>query len=454
MQQQQGYRLPTAGQGNFPPNQQPIIRPQGPQVNNGGVRQVINPNQPPLIRNNIPQTPNNPSVRLPITQQQQPQQFRPPPPQQQQQQQFQRPQFQVPLDQQQQQFRPQQPPINLQRQPVPEQKFIRNPLPPQNQNMMAEINRERTFTTSHEGSMDDDDDVVIGRMVTPQARPNLTPQKPVESYDQRSNIQQQQQQPPMPQQRPVQQSQQPMQQPMMQRRESVQSIPSRPPSGMGSNNSQSPEPRTSPMPPQNVMPSNIQQNRVENNRNVPNEMNRQSPSNYEYARDPMDFNDRAERVQRPINQTNNNVPTQQQRRTSIYASEEPMQRQNPAKVIQQPVPPQPQFRPAPVQQQMPQSEIYTVPIQEPKKSQPEHFTQQQQPQRQQNLQDNKTNPSALKQQDQKRSAVEAKPVDIQSSVQNMKNAVRLDLGKSENIRSAKDKSPSKKKKTSFVHISS
>lgn len=442
-QQQQSYRLPAAGQGSFPPNPQPVIRPQ---VNNGGVRQVINPNQPPLIRAGTQQPTSNQPIRPPIVQQQQ--QFRPPPPPQQQQ--FQRPPYQVPLDQQQhqqQQFRPQQPPVNIQRQPVPEQKFIRNPLPPQNQNMMAEMNRERTFTTSHEGSiqgsMDDDDDVVIGRMVTPQARPNIN-QKPIDNYEQRPNVLQQQQQPPMPQQRPVQQ---PMQQPMMQRRESVQSIPSRPPSGMGSNNSQSPEPRVSPMPPQNMMPSNIQphqQNRIDNNRNVPSELNRQSPSNYDYARDQVDHNEK-ERVQRAMNQSSNIVPTQQQRRTSIFAMEDPMQRQ---KVIQQPPPPQPQFRPAPV----PQNEGYTKTTPEPKITQPEHFTQQpqhQQQQRQQNLQDNKPNPSVLKQQEQKRTVVDAKPVDIQ----NLKNSVRLDLSKSENIKSSKDKSPSKKNLL-LAHISS
>lgn len=353
----------------------------------------------------------------------------------------------MPLDQQ-QQFRPQQLPTNLQRQPVPEQKFIRNPVPPQNQNMMAEMNRERTFTTSHEGSMDDDDDVVVGRMVTPQARPNVS-QKPVENYDQRPNMQQQQQQPPTQQQRPIQQPlQQPLQQPMMQRRESVQSIPSRPPSGMGSNNSQSPEPRVSPMPPQNVVPSNIQphqQNRTDNNKNLPNELNRQSPSNYDNTRDQMDYNDKVERVQRP-NQSNSNVAPQQNRRTSIFAMEEPMHRQNP-KIIQQPAPPQPQLRQAPSPQQISQNEAHAKPTQEPKKSQPEHFVQQQpqQQQRQQNSQDNKSNPSVLKQQEQKRTVVDTKPVDIQ----NIKNSVRLDLGKSENIKSAKDKSPSSKKKKSY-----
>lgn len=435
----QGYRLPTAGQpANFQPNPQaqPVIRPP-PAHPNPNVRQPINPNQPPLIRN---VQPSNQPVRPPIpvnpNPNQQPQ-FRPPPPQQQQQQ-FQRPNFQnqgPDEQQQQQQFRPQGPPVNLQRQPVPEQKIIRNPPPPQqNPNMMTEINRERTFTASHEGSVDDDDDVVIGRMVTPQIRPVIT-SKPIENYEQRprENV-------PIPMQQPMQQ--QPMQQrpippPMMQRRESVQSIPSRPQSGLGSNHSQSPEPRMNPMSPSGMPPVILQQQqqqyRMDGNRNIPNEMSRQSPSNYDHAREPMEFNDRAERVQRPPSQMN---PVPQQRQSP----EEHIQRPMNPKVTQQP--PQPQYRPPPPKEQIPQKEIYTRQNQEPKRSQPEQFTPKQQ---QPVYQEPKPNPSAMKRQDPKRDSEVSQPVHMQ----NRKNSVRLDLGMPENMKSPKDKSPSSKRKTFY-----
>ncbi|CRK87022.1 CLUMA_CG000874, isoform B [Clunio marinus] len=188
-QQQAAYRLPSAGQTNFqqnPQQGQPVIRPPV----NAGVRQPINPNQQqPPIRNIPPNI--NQQIRQPINQNQQPQ-FRQPQPQQQQQlhqQQFQRPPN-FPPNQglgDNQQFRPQQQPTNLQKQAIPDQKFIRNPPPTQNPSMMSEKIRERTFTTSNEHSMDDDDDVVVGRGVTPQTKP-LVNSKPSENYD----VQQQQ----------------------------------------------------------------------------------------------------------------------------------------------------------------------------------------------------------------------------------------------------------------------
>lgn len=430
-QQQQGYRLPTAGQPNYQPQNpqaQPVIRPPGNPV----IRQVINPNQPPPIRN-IPPLSNQP-IRPPINplQQQQPQQqFRPPPPQQ-----FQRPTFQAPQEQQPQQlYRPVAPPINAQRQPIPEQKVIRNPPPSQNLNMMSEINRERTFTTSHEPSLDDDDDVVVGRMVTPQARPVIN-SKPVENYEQRPMMGARETvQPPMqPPQRPMP-SQPPPQTAAMQRRESVQSIPSRPPSGLGSNNSQSPEPRMNPNPQTNVQPPQQQQqfaNRMDpGNRNIQNEMSRPSPNN-DYARD---ITEPSERVQRPMNQMPN-VPQQRQ------SPDDYIQRQNP-KINQQPNPPPQQFRPAPMREQIPQSDAHAKQNQDLKKTQPEHFTQQQQ----QNLNEHKQNPSALKMQDQRRNADPMKAAENLSK----KSSVRLDLGKSENMRSAKDKSPSSKTQQFFIH---
>lgn len=137
--------------------------------------------------------------------------------------------------------------------------------PQQQASMMAEMSREKTFTTgsnnnnnngniSNEHSMsmdDDDDDVVVGRMNTPQSKNG---QKSVESHDTRpmsgkENIQPQMRTQPAASHQVVS-SPQPVQQPAdIKRRESVQSIPSRPPSGLGSNNSVSPEQRMSPNPP-------------------------------------------------------------------------------------------------------------------------------------------------------------------------------------------------------------
>lgn len=408
---QQAYRLPTAGQTGYQQNPpvQPVIRPPV----NPGVRQIINSNLPPQVRN-IPPSSNQP-IRPPIIPNQQ-QQFRPPPPQQPQQQFQQRPSFppnQVPLDQKPQYRPPQQaPPVHLQRQQIPEQKIIRHPPPLQNPVTMSEINRERTFTASNEVSVDDDDDVVVGRMVTPQARPSVV-SKPVENYEQRPMSGARDVQQPMMQQQPQQQPRPmpPQAAPMMQRRESVQSIPSRPPSGLGSNNSQSPEPRMNPVPqamPMNVQPPMQQQPYV--NRS---EMNRQSPSNYDYTREPMEASDRVERVQRPVNQPNN-VPQQRQ------SPEGNMQRQAP-KLNQQPVPPQQHYRPPPPQMP-PQNDIHMRQNQDPKAT-------------------HQPNLSASRTQDQMRQAEVSKPAEVQGR----KNSVRLDLGKSDNVRSAKDKSPSSKK---------
>jgi hypothetical protein len=395
---------PTTGQANYQqnptPQAQPLIRPPV----NPGIRQGINPNQQqPPIRNITPIT--GQPIRPPLNPNQP--QFRPPP---QQQQQFQRPNFpnQVPLEQQ-PQFRPQAPPINLQRQPIPEQKIIRN----QNPNMMSEINRERTFTTSHEGSreasMDDDDDVVVGRMVTPQMRPVAPDQRPP-----MGNV-------PVPVQM---QQQRPMPPPQLQRRESQQSIPSRPPSGLGSNNSQSPEPRMNP-----PMPVQQQQftNRIDpTNRNVVNEMTRQSPNNYDYTRESMEANDKVERVQRPLSQVNNGLPQQRQ------SPDDVVQRHVPPRTNQPPIPQPPlqqQFKPAPP----PASDMYARqnPIDQ-KKSQPE----------QQNLQNNPT--QRMQQQKFSDGSKSAEPQN-----QNRKNSVRLDLSKSDQMKSPNDKSPSSKKE----HIS-
>lgn len=307
---------------------------------------------------------NQPQFRPgPPTQLQQAPQQRPQAPQQQQ---FQRPNipYQVPLDHP--QARMQAPPVALNRQQVP---LNRQPPPQQNINMM-EINRERTFTTN-EGSMDDDDnDVVVGRMNTPQARPQI-----IQSAKQA-----------------------PVQAPIMQRRESVQSIPSRPPSGMGSNHSQSPEPRPNPGGQFNA--------RMEN-RNISSEMSRQS--NQDYMREPMDNYDRHESVQRPVNQPN----IGQQQRQQL--SDEQLQRQNPR--MNRPTPPN-----------VPPNDAPMRPYQEAR--QPEQFQQQ-------NVQGNRPIPPATRPQESKISD-SAKPLD-----KNRKNSVKLDLSHSENVRSAKDKSPRK-----------
>lgn len=301
-QQQQNYRLPSPGQQQQqqqPSNlqqQQPPIRP--PLAQN--VRPLINPQQAPNIRN------------LPPQQQQQPQQVqqvRPNP-------QFRPPQQQLPAQQQgfpprlpfqqpdlqQQQFRPQVPQqVPLQRQPRP-------PLPvaaPQIQssnNMMAEMNREKTFTTnnnnggSEQSIDDDDDDVVVGRLNTPQ---NKNGQKPVESQGVKENA---------PLQRPVIA---PI--PEVRRRESVQSIPSRPASGLGSNHSNqsaSPEPKS---------PGVIQQQQFNTN-NRPEQINRTDMNRQgDNMRDSNDY----ERVQRPsISQM---PPQQRQSPEDMNRSKVPVQ---------------------------------------------------------------------------------------------------------------------------------
>lgn len=248
---------------------------------------MINPQQQPLIRNLPPQQGQPvPQVRPPVNPQ-----FRPPqqgfPPRQS----FVPPQPQVDL--QQQQFRPQ---VPLQRPPEP-QKIIRPSLPPQQQsggNMMAEMNREKTFTTnnSEQSIEDDDDDVVVGRLTTPQSRNG---QKPVESF-----AKEQIQQP-----RPV------VAPPPLdnRRRESVQSIPSRPPSGLGSNQSASPEPRSPGL-----------QQQFNSNNNRPDQINRQGG---DYVRDTSDY----ERVQRPM--------------------PPPQQRQSPEELNRAKIPPQPVQVPPP-----------------------------------------------------------------------------------------------------------
>lgn len=271
-QQQQSYRLPSPGQQQ-PSNlqQQPPIRP--PLAPN--IRPLINPQQVPNIRNLPPQQqqvrPNlqfRPPQQLPAQQQG----FPPRLP-------FQQPDLQ-------QQFRPQ---VPLQRQPRP-------PIPPSvapqlqsSNNMMAEMNREKTFTTNNNGGggggeqsfEDDDDDVVVGRLNTPQ---NKNGQKPVEPQGVKENVQTQRQViAPIPE---------------VRRRESVQSIPSRPPSGLGSNHSNqsaSPEPKS---------PGVIPQQQQFNNNNRPEQINRTDMNRQgDNMRDSNDY----ERVQRPMSQ----MPSQQ-----------------------------------------------------------------------------------------------------------------------------------------------
>ncbi|KAL7023939.1 hypothetical protein ACKWTF_012847 [Chironomus riparius] len=247
--------------------------------------------------------------------------------------------------------------------------------------MMAEINREKTFTTAtnnnnnnnepHSLSMDDDDDdVVVGRMTTPQT--NKNGQKPVETFDTRpmsgkENVQPQIRPQPVPQTVPTQQTvpiqqtnpvqqpvsvQQPVQVPVpqqvhhqqpadMKRRESVQSIPSRPQSALGSNQSVSPEQRMSPNPPQQQPyrpPSQADSNRQHN----------------DYVRDMNDY----DRGQRPMS---NVLPP------SAH------QRQSPEDMHRPKMPP-----PPPVQQQHQPS---PPPVQMP----PQNSKQQNQPHAQQNV---------------------------------------------------------------------
>lgn len=170
---------------------------------------------------------------------------------------------------------------------------------------MAEINREKTFTTNNSNNEqsieDDDDDVVVGRLTTPQSRNG---QKPVENIQpQRPAVA-----PPMADNR---------------RRESVQSIPSRPPSGLGSNQSASPEPRSPGL-----------QQQFNSNNNRPDQINRNDMRSGDYVRDTSDY----ERVQRPI------PPTQQRQ------SPEEMNR---AKVPPQPVQMPPQKPPVSTAHQQP-----------------------------------------------------------------------------------------------------
>lgn len=367
-QQQPAYRLPTSGSQQVLQGQ-PVFRP--PLVNPATL--LTNPDQQTAVRN-IQPIANQQPIRPPLNQQQ----FRPAPPFQLQQappqQQFQRPNFpyQVPLDHP--QNRMQAPPVILQRQQAPDQKIIRHIVPQQSMNM-AEINRERTFTTN-EGSMDDDDnDVVVGRITTPRARPSV--------------MQNTKQAPAPP--------------PIMQRRESVQSIPSRPPSGMGSNHSQSPEPRIHP---------GGQFNARMDNRNIASEMNRPSPNVQDYSREPIDYNDKQERVQRPVNQANIG---QQQRSSQL--SEEQLLKQNSR--INRPTPPN-----------LPQNDSSMRSHQETKQADL----------CKQNIQENKSKPIATPTQDSKPFNDSIKPAD-----KNRKNSVKLDLTQSENIRSTKDKSPSRKR---------
>jgi hypothetical protein len=123
--------------------------------------------------------------------------------------------------------------------------------------MMAEINREKTFTANNNNNGeqqsvdDDDDDVVVGRLNTPQSKNG---QKPVDSYGKGG----------VPRE---------------------QSIPSRPASGLGSHQSVSPEPRS---------PSAIQQQQQQfNNNNRPGDFNevqrpamRQSPEDMNRSKVP------------------------------------------------------------------------------------------------------------------------------------------------------------------------
>lgn len=372
--------MPSPGQQpiNFPPqNQQPVIRP--PLVPN--VRPLINPQQQP-IRNLPPQQGQQvPQVRPPVN----PQQFRPPPSQQQQQSQqgFPPRQPYAPPQPDQQQYRPQ---VPLQRQPEP-QKIIRPSLPPQQQqqsggNMMAEINREKTFTTNNNSEQsidDDDDDVVVGRMNTPQ---NRNGQKPVESFA-KENVQQQQPQvravPP-----PID----------TRRRESVQSIPSRPPSGLGSNNSASPEPRSPGL-----------QQQFNSNNNRPEQINRNDMSRGDYMRDTNDY----ERVQRPM-------PPPQQRQ-----SPEDMNR---PKVPQQPIQMPPQKPPVSAVHQQPTIQDH-LPFMKPNLMSPEPPQQKQQ--------QNVVQPPPPVQEMRK-----------PPPMQNVKKHVDLDLGKPMDPQSVKNRPPPSK----------
>ncbi|XP_070502931.1 transcription factor SPT20 homolog, partial [Chironomus tepperi] len=381
-QQQQNYR-PSSGQqpqsqSNYP-NQPPGIRPPlVPNIRPLNNQQPQHPQQQSNIRN-LP--PSHIQSQQGQQQQQQQQQYRPAPPPGAQQG-YQQPPRQTFVSQssleqqqppQQQQYRqqpPQRPAV------VPEQK-IQQQRNPQHQNqpmshpptnMMAEINREKTFTTAtnnnnnepHSLSMDDDDDdVVVGRMTTPQSKNG---HKPVETYDTRpmsgkENVQPQMRPQPVPQAAPAPQTvpvQQPVPAPVpvpqqvhhqqqadMKRRESVQSIPSRPQSALGSNQSVSPEPRMSPNPPQQQPyrpPSQADSNRQHN----------------DYVRDTNDY----DRGQRPMS----NVPP-----PSAH------QRQSPEDMHRPKMPPPPvqqQHQPSPPPVQMPSQNI--------KQQHQQHVQQQQQ----------------------------------------------------------------------------
>jgi hypothetical protein len=157
------------------------------------------------------------------------------------------------LPESQQQYRPQ---VPLQRHIGTEQQKNQNPLALPQQSLMSEMSREKTFTANNnENSLlmesndddDDDDDVVVGRMASTSQ--NRTIQKSNENLEQR-NINQKEssiissQNAHLVQQQSARDSNnRPAPMNEMRRKESFQSIPSRPSSGMENKNPLSPEPR-------------------------------------------------------------------------------------------------------------------------------------------------------------------------------------------------------------------
>lgn len=347
--QQQQQQQPIPRSNHNPPTIRPELVPQSRQPHQQQSQQhfdnslqerqqrQFNSMQSP-VQQNYRAPPQAPQVLPPQHAQNQP---APPQQQQQQQQQF-RPQQQVPMPA----------PVSTGG-VVPTHQNSHQSAARQIANQQSvEINREKTFTTSKDPSLEDDDeDVVVGRMSTPQTKPMpvsvaKSDSRPTsgaaanmrENSNSNSNLKSQQQQPPTQQKQQLHQQQMqpsvPSAPPQVAARDNSNRVNlSRPPSVVEKSMSPSPEPirpgnnhQQSQQQQQNLQQSQANSNLTHQRQPQPaaqapppqqqpkrqqstQQINKENSGNYDdFVRDEINSDDRHEKVQKPSNGIKQQAP--------------------------------------------------------------------------------------------------------------------------------------------------
>lgn len=250
-------------------------------------------------------------------------------------------------------------------------------------NSVTEMNREKTFTTSKDASLeDDDDDVVIGRMNTPQTKPMPAVMKsdsrPTSGAPLRENNNQQQSQ-----KQQISQQMQPTAPPQAVSRDNKNHVSSsRPPSANVEKLAKSPSPDLIKPSNNHHQPFQPQQQQVNSNLShqrqpmttAPPQQQRQPPqqinknhNNYDFVRDEINVDDRHEKVQRPTHV----IKHQQLSDDNNMQRKSPTQNQNHHQANQKHVtqpPKQQQHQPKPMQR----GESITAEVQQQKPQRNQH----------------------------------------------------------------------------------